>query len=166
VNGTSSAAETQVQNADRYLFSEAGILGERVPVPATGVTLSGDCRPCTFNWSGPGAITFPRGNYTISYHVPVQENHLSVMFDQPYRVAVTLPDSLEVSNPALGMVSPGAVVTRTADNRTIITWNSTRSMEIRFYDREREDLFYFFANFWILIAVVLLLPFVLTWRRK
>jgi hypothetical protein len=40
------------------------------------------------------------------------------------------------------------------------------SIDLRFYDKSREDLLYLFGNFWIVIAVVLLLPFVITMRRK
>jgi len=32
-------------------------------------------------------------------------------------------------------------------------------------EKEREDLLYLFANFWAVIAVVMLVPFLLTWRR-
>ena len=36
-----------------------------------------------------------------------------------------------------------------------------RTFEIRFYDPWREKLLYLFGNFWIIIAIALLLPFLL-----
>jgi hypothetical protein len=39
------------------------------------------------------------------------------------------------------------------------------SVDLRFYDENRETLLYLFGNFWIIIAVVLLLPFMITMRR-
>jgi hypothetical protein len=79
---------------------------------------------------------------------------------------VTLPPALSVKNPLLGMVSPGAAIISLDDGSTIVQWNETRSFELRFYDEGREELLLFFGNFWIILAIVLLIPFLMTWRRK
>jgi len=149
-----------------FEFTQAGMLGERIPFKAENVTLSGNCSPCTYQWSGNSLIKFEEGNYTIRYQGELRENHLSASYPEPYGVRVTLPQGLEVTNPLLGMVSPGAVVTSREDGSTLVEWNATRTFELRFYDPGREDLLLFFGNFWIILAIVLLLPFLLTWRRK
>ncbi|MCC7467564.1 MAG: hypothetical protein IT504_00050, partial [Burkholderiaceae bacterium] len=46
------------------------------------------------------------------------------------------------------------------------TWNSTKNAELRFYTENRVTLLTMFGQFWIIIAVVLLLPFLFTWKRK
>lgn len=165
-NGTSYFASVQIQDQERFDFYETGLLGERVPTQVGGISLAGECIPCTFNWTMPAAITFPKGNYTLHYQGQLRENHLAAMFDRPYRVVMVLPEGFDVRNPALGVVSQGGEITSAAGNTTIVTWNSTRAAEIRFYDRQREELLAIFLNFWIIIAVVLLFPFLLTWRRK
>jgi hypothetical protein len=165
-NGTSYSAVIDLQEVDRYEFYETGMLGERIPLKVSGVSLSGDCDPCGFTWSGNSAITFPRGNYSLSFQGPVRENHFLATFETPRRVSISLPPGLDLRNPALAMISPGGEVLAGDGQGVMVNWNATRTAEIRFYDEGRENLLYIFANFWIIIAVVLLVPFLLTWRKK
>ena len=52
-------------------------------------------------------------------------------------------------------------MTRFSDNTTQVTWNQTQSFNLRFDDQAREDLLYLFAEFMIILAVILLMPFLL-----
>ena len=166
-NGTAYQGSVQVENADRFEFAEVGMLGERIPVPVTGVSLSGDCSPCNFTWSDRSVITFPAGNYTVRYTGPITQNHLVVAFPEPYRVVVKIPPGLDVRNRILGVITPpGAVVSEQKDGSLLVTWNSTRSAELRFYPPDRELWLTWFSQFWVIIAIVLLLPFFLTRKRK
>ena len=165
-NGTSYHAVLDVQEAERHDFYETGLLGERIPIKVNDVALSGECNPCEFAWSGNSAITFPRGNYSLSFSGPVRENHFLTTFETPRKVSISLPPGLDVRNPALGMITPGGVVISGDDREITVTWNDTRTAEIRFYDEGRENLLYIFANFWIIIAAVLLVPFLLTWKKR
>ncbi|HNS82813.1 MAG TPA: DUF5803 family protein [Methanolinea sp.] len=165
-NGTSYRAALDLVDAERFEFHEIGMLGERIPLQVSDVALSGDCNPCEFEQSGNAAITFQRGNYTLFFQGPVRDNHFVATFESPRRVSVLLPPGLDVRNPALGMISQGGIVTDSGVEGIIVTWNSTRTAEVRFYDEGRENLLYIFANFWIIIAVVLLVPFLLTWKRR
>jgi hypothetical protein len=109
---------------------------------------------------------FLRGNYTVSYIAPLKDNSLQAGYDNLYNVSVMLPAELDVRNPLLASISPGANVTRFADNTTLIKWDKIRTIEIRFYDQWREQLLYLFGNFWIIIAIVLLLPFLLIMKQS
>lgn len=155
----------ELTDAERYEFFETGVLGERVPLVVRDVVLSGACNPCGFTWDRDSVITFPRGNYTLSFQGPVRQNHFMAAFESARHVTVILPEGLDVRNPALGMISAGGVVTARDDGGVSVTWNATRVAEVRFYDRGREDLLYIFANFWVIIAIVLLVPFLLTWKK-
>jgi len=165
-NGTAYNASVEVAGADRFEFYELGVLGERIPVKATDIGLSGNCSPCAFNLSGASAISFGKGNYTVSYMAPLREYHLQAVFDEPYRVSVTVPEGFDVRNPLIAGISPGGVIRDGPDNSTTVTWNQTTTIDLRFYDENRETLLYLFGNFWIIIAIVLLVPFFLTMRRK
>jgi len=112
------------------------------------------------------AITFERGNYTVSYVSPLRDNHLQASFKSPYHINISLPQEFDVQNPLLAGISPGANVTRYPDNTTLIQWNETLSVDLRFYDQGRETLLYFFLQFLGIIAVVMLLPFLITMRKK
>ncbi|MDO8872945.1 MAG: DUF5803 family protein [Methanoregula sp.] len=169
-NGTAYTASVEITDANRYEFAGVGFLGEKVAISVGNVNLSGNCSPCQFNWSKdwgrPSAITFLPGNYTVSYVAPLKDNTLQAGYDNQYNVSVILPAELDVRNPLLASISPGANVTRFADNTTLIQWNKIRTFEIRFYDQWREQLLYLFGNFWIIIAIVLLLPFLLIMKRS
>jgi len=155
-----------VENADRFEFTETGLLGERIPIKVTGVSLSGDCAPCTFSWSDRSVITFPKGNYTVRYNGPIVQNHMVVSFSEPYRVVVNVPPGLDVRNRFIGAISPpDATVSEQKDGSLLVTWNATRSAELRFYPPERENWLAWFGQFWIIVAIVLILPFLLS-RRK
>ncbi len=145
---------------------ETGVLGERLPLKVTNVAISGNCTECNFTWKGDSSIEFTQGNYTISYQGPIRDNHLQGTFDTPYNVTVILPPAFSVKNPLLAGLSHGALVQVQPDNSTQIQWNKITSFDLRFYDENRESLLYLFGNFWLIIAVILLLPFLLTMRRK
>jgi hypothetical protein len=168
-NGTAYCASVDITDASRYEFSAVGILGENVPITVSNVELSGNCSPCEYNWSRswgtPPVITFPKGNYTISYMAPLGDNHLQANFGRQYHVNVTIPSTFDVRNPLLATISPGANVIRYPDNTTQVSWNKTAAFDLRFYDQGRESLLYMFGNFLIIIAIVLLLPFFMM-RKK
>lgn len=164
-NGTAYTASLALIDATGYEFSEPGFLGEMVPFRPQNVTLAGDCSPCTFTWKGDSAIRFPRGNYTLSFQGPVRDRNFLAFFDRPHRVSVFLPPGFDVRNPALGAVSTGAAVTVLPEGGLSISWNATRIAEVRFYEKEREELLFLFAQFWVIIALVMLAPFLLTWGK-
>lgn len=165
-NGTAYNASVEITGADRFEFYELGVLGERVPVRVTNVALSGNCSPCGFNTSGASAVTFQKGNYTISYTAPLRDYHFQAVFERPYNVNVSIPEGFDVRNPLLAGMSPGGTITGEYDNSTTVRWNRTTGVDLRFYDRNREAILFLFGNFWIIIAIVLLMPFLLTMRKK
>jgi hypothetical protein len=149
------------------MFADTDILGENLPVAVTNVTLIADNgTQVDFNWtnpwSAPSSISFPKGNYTVTYIAPLTNNQLQGAYLSPYNVSVTLPAAYDVRNPLLAGLSQGANVTRLADNSTQVSWNQTLSFDLRFYDQAREDLLYLFAEFMVILAAILLLPFFLT----
>lgn len=146
-------------------------MGESVPVAVWDVRLTANGTPVPFNnstpWGRPHAITFDKGNYTLSYTAPLRDNHLQGVFTKPYHVNVTLPEEFHVQNPLLAGLSTGANVTKVPDNTTIIEWNRTYTFDLRFYDDTREQILYFFLQFMgILIVVLVIIPWVLSLKRE
>jgi len=97
---------------------------------------------------------------------PLKDNTLQASYKNQYNVSVSLPAELDVRNTLLASISPGANITRFPDNTTLIQWKKISGFEIRFYDQWREQILYLFGNFWIVIAIVLLLPFLLVMKRS
>jgi hypothetical protein len=164
-NGTAYNATVEVTDAEKFEFFELSLLGERIPRRIGNVMVTGNCSPCLFNVSGTSSITFAKGNYTIRYTAPIRDYHLQEAFEHPYSVNISLPQEFDIRNPLLAGLSPGATIIGESDNTTTIRWNRTQAVDIRFYDKDREGLLYLFGNFWIVIGIVLLLPFILTMRK-
>jgi hypothetical protein len=159
-----------ITGASEYVFANIGIMGENVPVQAGNVQLAGNCSPCSYNWSrpwgAPASITFAKGNYTVSFTEPLQDNTLEGTFDSPYQVNVTIPEEFDVQNPLLAGISQGATVTRHEDNTTTVQWNDTVSFNVRFYDAGQEELLWFFLQFMgILVLVLVVIPWLLSMKK-
>ena len=167
-DGSAYQGSVELVNASQYSFAETGLLGERLPVQVSNVTLLGKCfpPPCTFTWSDRFTISFPEGNYTLQFVAPLRQNTLVAAFPEPYTVVVRLPPGFDVRNYLIGSMSAGARVTEATDGSLTVTWNATRSAELRFYTEDRVTMLALFGQFWIVIAIVLLLPFLFSRRMR
>jgi hypothetical protein len=146
-------------------------MGENVPITVGDVHLMANGIPVEFNqsslWGRPQAISFAKGNYTVSYIAPLRDNHLQGVFEKPYHVNVTIPEEFDVRNPLLAGLSTGANVTRFSDNTTLVQWNRSYAFDLRFYDETREQLLYFFLQFMgILVVVLVVIPYILSVKRS
>ena len=136
------------------------MLGEQVPATVSGVRLEApNGTEVAYEDLAGGMITFPEGNYTLSYAGEIKDANLQQVFDRPYRANVTVPAGYNVTNPLLGGYSRGANVTAQPDGTTRLSWESTREVQVRFYDPTRESFLWFFATTWVVVAIVLLFPF-------
>ncbi|MDD3858051.1 MAG: DUF5803 family protein [Methanoculleus sp.] len=164
-DGTAYEASITVTGSE-HTFWTPGMLGERVPLQVEDVKVLGSAGPVEYREEGRGVITFPEGNYTITFRAPVRDNHLVVAFDTPHAVTVDLPGDFDVRNPLIGMVSPGAVISTGPNGTTEIAWDQIRLVETRFYTPEREILLTTFGTVWLAVALVLILPIFISRRRN
>ena len=149
-----------------YTFWTPGLMGERTPLSVEKLMVLGPEGPVEYQEAGRGLITFPEeGNYTITYQAPVRNNYLVVAFDTPYAVSVDLPDGFDVKNPIIGMISPGGAISSGPNGTTEITWDQIRIVEVRFYTPGREIMLITFGILWLAVALVLLLPLLIS-RKK
>jgi hypothetical protein len=170
-NGTAYQASIEINDTARYEFADIGFMGENVPIPVGEISLLANGTPVEFNqstpWGRPHAITFTKGNYTVSFIAPLRDNHLQGVFDKPYHVNVTIPREFDVRNPLLAGLSAGANVTRFSDNTTFVQWNKSYAFDLRFYDETREQILFFFLQFMgILVVVLVAIPYLLSLKRS
>ena len=163
-NGTSYAAVIDLNQTDTYSFMEIGVLGEQIPAEVTEVRLYNASGNVSFQ-KDQARITFPEGNYTISYNGTIKDAHLLMSLPDLTTADLHLPAVLDVRNPLLGQVSPGGKISVDDLGRVSIHWDRTGYIEVRFYDQTRESLLYLFANIWGVVAIVLLTPYLLMRRR-
>lgn len=163
-NGTSYSAEIEVILAEKYAFTEPGLLGEPVPVTVSEIMVFNATGPVNYT-EARSAITFPRGNYTIRYTAPLNSNELTVMLDDASNITVSLPKQYGVTNPLLGYVSTGGVVNTTGNGNQII-WENARSAQVRYYDAFQEQALIIFGTFWIGLVVIFLVPYMIVRRKR
>ncbi|HWQ66488.1 MAG TPA: DUF5803 family protein [Methanospirillum sp.] len=164
-NGTSYGATASVNSTDKYEFFQSGMLGERVPLEIHNISLWREGVNTSYTEER-GVIRFESGNYTIRYDGKISGNTIQAQFTEPGEISVVLPEKLKVDNPLLTSIQPGGSVISHDANASIVRWEKARYLEIRFYDAGQENLLSIFAQFWLIIAVMLLLPFVLSRNRE
>ena len=162
--GTAYEASVQVTGTE-HTFWTPGMMGERVPLQVEDLEVLGPSGPVEYQEAGRGVITFPEGNYTVTYQAPVRDNHFVVVFDTPYTVTVTLPEEFDVRNPLIGMVSSGGLISSGPNGTTEVAWEDVTVAEVRFYTPDREMLLGAFGTIWLAVALVLILPILISRRR-
>lgn len=163
-DGTGYHAEAVVNATDRYEFMQSGALGEQVPLKVTNITLFENGVNKTYTEER-GGIKFPSGNYSITFDGQISGNTFQSQLPEPGSVSIILPEHYKVDNPLLTSIQPGGARVNKSLNQTIVTWDKTRYFDIRFYDANQENLLGIFAQFWLIIAVMLLLPFLFSRGR-
>ena len=162
--GTSYEASIQVTGTE-HTFWTPGLMGERVPLQVEDLEVLAPSGPVEYRETGRGAIAFPEGNYTVTYQAPVRDNRLVAAFDTPHAITVTLPEGVDVRNPLIGMISPGGVISSGPNGTTEVTWDRMTVVEVRFYTPDREILLTTFGTIWLAVALVLILPILISRRR-
>ncbi len=145
----------EITDADSYQFTKPGYLGEAVPITVREIRVTQDSKEISYKEQRNSVITFPEGDYLISYEGDLDGNSFSAIFKQPYNVTIFLPGVYYVDNPLLGYVSQGGSV-QEEENQTKITWENTRYTEIRFYDEMRLVILSAFGTIWIVFMIILL----------
>lgn len=162
--GKNYQAIVMVNNTDRYELIQPGMVGERIPLQAKNLTIRNETDNILIT-PVRGILTFPKGNYTIGYEAPITSNTLQFLFTEPSNITVSLPHPYHIGNPLLTSIQPAGSTINLTNNTTMVSWDQVRSVELRYYDEGQEHLLYLFAQFWLIIAVVMLLPFFLS-RKK
>ncbi|UUX91360.1 hypothetical protein [Methanoplanus endosymbiosus] len=185
-NGSSYHVDMEINDVSEFSFEKPGVLGEKVPAEAGNISLiyqNGSAAP--FEDKG-RSIEFEKGNYTVGYDSGIDNHDFQALFDNRYNISVYLPSVFDVRNPLLGMVSTGGEVIAgdevsedesLSGNNTVndtdsgyeglrIDWVKRNYAEIRFYDSFQEKMLMIFGSLWLVVAVVFLVPYLMTRRRK
>lgn len=159
-NGTAFHAGAEI-TGERFDFVQSGMLGERVPMAVTNVSVTQNGTAISYTTDREG-VRFPPGNYSVGFDGKVSGNAFQTVYSEPQQVTVRLPERFRVDNPLLTSLQPSGATVIREGNLTEIRWEKARYIDIRFYDQGQENLLGIFGQFWLIIAVMLLLPFILS----
>jgi hypothetical protein len=103
-------------------------------------------------------VTFPKGDYTLTYTADISDKTVYAKFPAGYSVNVYLPAKYHTGHPVLGTVSSGGVISPSDKDGygTMVTYANTKTVEVKFYEQGRDLWLYGFVGVW---AVVLLLVY-------
>ena len=156
-NGSVLFAEARFSGSS-YLLVTPGILGEDVELETvSNLTLVSEDGTVVEPKNTKGTLTFPEGNYTLTYEVPISAGFVYAKFPEFFDVTVTLPKPYTTGHYILGTVSSGGVVSKDAES-TVVTFNQTKAVSLTFYEENREPVLYAFLAGWLVV-------FVLAWMR-
>ena len=154
-------AEIEISDKDHYDFFESGMLGERIPVEVLNISLTYNGEEAPFEKTREG-IRFSPGTYTLVFDREIKTNQIETQYDNPYSSIVVIPSGFHIGNPLLAVIRPSSHTIQEDNSTTTITWDDSRFIELKFYKEEQVQALFAFAQFWIIIAIVLLLPYYLT----
>ena len=149
-NGSVLFAEARFSGSS-YLLVTPGILGEDVALETvSSLTLVSDDGTVVEPKNTKGTLTFPEGNYTLTYEVPISAGFVYAKFPEFFDVTVTLPKPYTTGNKILGTVSSGGIIKEDAE-KTVVTFNQTKVASLTFYEDNREPILYAFLAGWLVV---------------
>ncbi len=152
-NGSVLFAEARFSGSS-YLLVTPGLLGEDVAAEDVfDLTLTAEDGTIVEPKNSRGTLTFPEGNYTLTYSLPVSGGFVYAKFPAEYDVTVTLPKPYTTGHLILGTVSGGGVISKEAD-KTIVTYNQTKVVSLTFYEENREPILYLFIAGWLVVLAL------------
>ena len=152
-NGSVLFAEARFSGSS-YLLVTPGILGEDVELETvSNLTLISEDGTVVEPKNTKGTLTFPEGNYTLTYEVPISSGFVYAKFPEFFDVTVTLPKPYTTGNKILGTVSSGGIIKGDAE-KTVVTFNQTKAASLTFYEDNREPLLYAFLAGWLIVLAL------------
>lgn len=157
-NGSVLYAEAQFSGSS-YLLVSPGFMGEDVAVENVfDLTLTAEDGTVVEPENSKGKLTFPDGNYTLTYSLPISGGFVYAKFPTEYDVTVTLPAPYTTGHLILGTVSSGGVITKEED-KTVVTYNQTKAVSLTFYEDNREPILYAFLAGWLVVLALVYLRY-------
>ena len=149
-NGSVVYAEARFSGSS-YLLVTPGLLGEDVAAEnVRDLTLVNESGVAVEPKNTKGTLTFPEGNYTLTYSLPISGSFVYGKFADEYDVTVTLPKPYTTGHLILGTVSSGGVISK-EENKTVVTFNQTKAFSVTFYEENREVILYAFLGGWFIL---------------
>ncbi|MDV0441943.1 DUF5803 family protein [Methanorbis furvi] len=165
-DGSTLFAEASLVNQSGYLLMSPGFIGEGGELKANNVTLTAE-NGTVVNTTKKNSmeLTFPEGNYTLTYDAPIDGNLIYAQYLVPFNTTVLLPPEFHTNNLILGPVRDGGV-TYTGDEAaalleemsvdsanygTVVVWTESKDVEMRFYPVSYDTFFPIFVVVWLVI---------------
>ncbi|WP_319379224.1 DUF5803 family protein [uncultured Methanocorpusculum sp.] len=148
-DGTVLTANVTLINQNTFQLVKPGFLGEEVALSVDNLTIQNESGVIEYTQNGK-TVTFPAGNYTLTYSANIENGLVYLKYAEPYNVSVYLPERFQTGYLILGTVGTGGVVS-SSDNSSygsMVTFENTTTASFTFYDDVREPLLYIFLGVW------------------
>ena len=101
-------------------------------------------------------VSFPQGNYTITFTQPVSDNLIYAKYPDFYDAKVYLPEKYTTGHLILGTVSSNGVISPSDKEgyAHLITCSKTKTIEVKFYEDGREFWLYGFIAIWAIVLLI------------
>lgn len=162
-NGSSYTADVSFTNLDKYYLVTQGFFfglgGDEAISGVSNLTLmNADSGEAVTPESSKGTLTFPKGNYTLTYTAPVKDGEIYLKYPAAFDVNITMHDPYTTGHMVLGPVDEKGVITKTGSDTTV-TYKGIEKISLRIYDKNREYILYGFTGVWILVVLIIFLRY-------
>ena len=108
--------------------------------------------------SANGVLTFPKGNYHLTFTAPLETGifggtSLYLKYPAPFDVTVTMPDPYTTGHFVLGKVNDNGVISHNG-TETIVTYTGIEKTKVPYYNKMREPVLYAFAGIWVVVLLI------------
>ncbi|MDO5846119.1 MAG: hypothetical protein Q4Q04_04250 [Methanocorpusculum sp.] len=149
-NGSILSVDAKLVNQDTYFLVMPGFLGEDAELTnVQNLTLKDENGTIVETKQTKTKLTFPKGNYTLTYSTKIEGGLVYAKFPEPYNAIVHLPDPYTTGHLILGSAGSGAVTPM--DDGTVVTFKNTKAISMNFYDKGREPMLYWFIAGWLVV---------------
>ena len=105
-----------------------------------------------------GTLTFPKGDYRISYTAPIKDGDIYLKYPDKFDVVVIIPDPYTTGHMVLGPVTEKGAVAKT-NLGTTVTYKGIEKTSLHIYDKNREFILYGFFGVWAVVVLILFLRY-------
>jgi len=163
-DGKTISAVVTFENLDNFSIMNPGIFGDTAVSKVTDLTLTKDDGTVVTPKNNNGKYTFDKGNYRLTYTIPLEGNTIYAKYPAKFNVKVTIPKPFTTGHLVLGTAQNGGVITKSGTD-TIVTYENTDKTQVVIYENNREMILYIFGAVWAIVCIIVLVRY-LKLRKK
>jgi len=146
-DGKTVSVVATLENQESFDIKNAGIFGDSKIKDVTNLQLlREDGTPVTPKENN-GTYTFEKGNYTLTFTAPIENNTIYSKYPAKFNVRIVLPEPYETGHVILGTVQNFGTVSKEGTN-TVVTYTDTDKIQVTFYENIRVSILYIFLGIW------------------
>jgi len=146
------------ENQNTFYILNPGIFGDSAANKVTDLILTRDDGTIVTPKNNNGTYTFDKGNYILSYTVPIEGNTIYAKYPTKFNVKIVIPDPFTTGHLILGTVQNGGQISKSGTD-TIVTYTDTEKIQVTIFEKNREGILYVFLAIWAIVCIIVFIRY-------